>query len=563
MSIPALVSEVVLEVARPGKMPEFVPVAHNPFLLGRGAETGNHLILEDARISRNCAAIVEEHGVFRIEDRGQRHGIFVNGIRIEHRDLHDGDVIGFGLDESYRITFRSGKSQEDTVESMLTRLGSMSSVNRGGGGGGGGLSNLNLLLEATSLLHSTLPLDAVLGTMLDHAISLTRADRGALLEPDAQGVLKVRVARSSDKRDLPIENFAASQTALRQAVQRRSPIITDDVSLGGLDLQAAESIMAQQLRAIVSIPLYPVSRATAHETSPSPDNHLLGAIYLDSRGPTAFSSLDIQILAALGSEAASILDNARLVERERERQRMEQELEIGYQIQQGLLPHGLRDFPHVELTGKQIPCHSVGGDYFDVFPLGDRTAFLIADVSGHGLGAALVTTMLQGALSGMTLGVDPVMVLNHVNRFLCDHTQVGRYVTLFFGILATDGTLDYMRAGHPSPLLIRDGEVTDLYNQGSLPIGILEDAQVSASQTRLDPGDTLVLFTDGVSEATDPDGEMLEVKKLREIVADGSSKTVEELQSSIFKHVDDFTRGAEPSDDVTLLILRYRTPVAG
>jgi serine phosphatase RsbU (regulator of sigma subunit) len=540
-------------------LPEFVPVAHSPFLLGRGAESGNHLILDDPRVSRNCAAIVEERGVFRIEDRGQRHGIFVNGIRVERRDLRDGDVIGFGLDDSYRITFRSGHA-DDTVESMLTRLGSMSSINRGGGGGGG-LSNLNLLLEATSLLHSSLPLDAVLGTMLDHAISLTRADRAALMEPDAQGVLKVRLARSSDKHDLPSENFAPSQTALRQAVQQRSPIITDDVSLGGLDLQAAESIMAQQLRAIVAIPLFPVSRATAQDTGPSPQNQLLGAIYLDSRGPTAFSTLDCQILAALGGEAASILDNARLVERERERQRMEQELEIGYQIQQGLLPHGLRDFPHVELTGKQIPCHSVGGDYFDVFPLGERTAFLIADVSGHGLGAALVTTMLQGTLSGMTLGVDPVKVLEHVNRFLCEHTQVGRYVTLFFGILAPDGTLDFMRAGHPSPLLIRHGQVTDLYNQGSLPIGILEDAQVRAEQTRLDPGDTLVLFTDGVTEATDPDGEMLEIKKLREIVAGASTKPVEELQSSIFKHVDDFTRGAEPSDDVTVLILRYRTPV--
>src|SRR6516162_419545 len=123
MSIPAYVSEAVLEVARPGTLPEFLPVAHNPFLLGRGAESGNHLILEDPRISRNCAAIVEERGVFRIEDRGQRHGVFVNGIRVERRDLRDGDIIGFGLDDSYRLTFRLGQADEDSVENMLTRLG--------------------------------------------------------------------------------------------------------------------------------------------------------------------------------------------------------------------------------------------------------------------------------------------------------------------------------------------------------------------------------------------------------------------------------------------------------
>ena len=560
MSPSAFASEAILEVTRPGAVPEFVPVTRSPFLLGRGAESGNHLLLEDPRISRNCAAILAENGQFRIEDRGQRHGVFVNGIRIERRNLHDGDVIGFGLDDSYRITFRSSTAQ-DSVESMLTRLGSMSSINRGSSAGG--LANLNLLLEATSLLHSSLPLESVLATMLDHAIALTRADRGVLLEPDAHGVLKIRLARSSHKHDQAPDGIAPSQTALRQAIQQRSPIITDDLSLGGLDLQAAESIMAQQLRAIVAIPLYPVSRATTHETGPTADNQLLGAIYLDSRGPTAFSTLDCQILAALGGEAASILDNARLVERERERQRMEQELEIGYQIQQGLLPHGLRDFPHVELSGKQMPCHAVGGDYFDVFPLGERTAFLIADVAGHGLGAALVTTMLQGALSGMTLGVDPVKVLNHVNRFLCDHTAVGRYVTLFFGILAPDGTLDYMRAGHPSPLLLRKNAVTDLYTQGSLPIGILEDAQVTAAQTRLDPGDTLVLFTDGVTEAQNPDEELLETKRLREFVAEASEKPVEELLDTVLDRVNQFTRGAEPSDDVTMLILRYRTPVAG
>src|SRR6202008_162541 len=105
---------------------------------------------------------------------------------------------------------------------------------------------------------------------------------------------------------------------------------------------------------------------------------------------------------------------------------------------------------------------SVGGDYFDVFPLGEgRTAFLIADVSGKGLGAALLTTMLQGALSGMTLGTDPARVVNHMNRFLCDHAEVGRYATMFFGILSNDGTMEFISAGHPSPFLIRRGETQE------------------------------------------------------------------------------------------------------
>ena len=137
--------------------------------------------------------------------------------------------------------------------------------------------------------------------------------------------------------------------------------------------------------------------------------HFLGAVYLDSRRAAAFSKLERQILDALAVEAASILDNARLVEYERQRQRLEQELSIARDIQQALLPRGFHDYPHLTVSGVNLPCLSVGGDYFDVFPMSDdRTAFLIADVSGKGLGAALLTTMLQGALSGMTMGADPV-----------------------------------------------------------------------------------------------------------------------------------------------------------
>src|SRR5215469_2532876 len=159
----------------------------------------------------------------------------------------------------------------------------------------------------------------------------------------------------------------------------------------------------------------------------------LGVLYLDSRQPGAFSQLDRQILDAIAIEAASILDNARLVVHERERQRLEQELSIAREIQQALLPCGFLDFPYLAITGTNSPCLAVGGDYFDVFTLSDdRTAFLIADVSGKGLGAALLTTMLQGALSGMKIGAEPAGVFNHINRFFCEHSEVGHYATMFF-----------------------------------------------------------------------------------------------------------------------------------
>src|SRR5207249_2330244 len=236
-----------------------------------------------------------------------------------------------------------------------------------------------------------------------------------------------------------------------------------DLAQADVDLQAAQSIVAQRLRAVVVIPLYALSRASTQESMASiKHGEFLGVLYLDSRRPAAFSKLDRQILDALAADAASILDNARLVERERERQRMEQEINIARDIQQALLPKDFTEFPHLAVSGCNFPCLAVGGDYFDVFPIGDgRTAFLLADVSGKGLGAAIVTTMLQGALSGMTLGTDPARVFNHLNKFLCNHTEVGRYATVFFGLLDNDCHLEFINAGHPSPFLIRRGSAEE------------------------------------------------------------------------------------------------------
>jgi len=448
-TVPPLANEAVLEVASPDGARRFVRITQTPFLIGRGAETGNHLQLSDRRISRNCAAVVIEANRFYVEDRGQRRGLFVNGEKVESRELQDGDAITFGLDDSYEMFFRSAASSNETsIPNLLTRIEHITSSEPSGGG----LYKLKRLLEATALLHSQLPLDVVLGHMLDHSVSVTDADRGLLLESDTAGALKVKLARRNGGVRLPPESVSPSQTAIQLALKQQSPVITEDLAQADMDLQAAQSIVAQRLRAVVVIPLYGMTRANTQESMVNVKRgDFLGILYLDSRRPAAFSKLDRQILDALAADAASVLDNARLVERERERQRLEQEIDIARGIQQALLPRNFPDNPNFAVTGINFPCLAVGGDYFDVFPLSEgRTAFLIADVSGKGLGAAIVTTMLQGALSAMTLGTDPARVFNHVNRFLCDHSEVGRYATVFFGILDEEGRLEFINAGHPS-----------------------------------------------------------------------------------------------------------------
>jgi len=553
-------TEAILEVVAPGCAPEVVPVPHTPFLIGRGSDSGNHLQLADPRISRRCAAIVSLEGSFVLEDRGHRQGIYVNGHKVAQKVLMTGDVIEFGIEESPRLTFRE-RPAEHSVEAMLTRISTIPAGNSTLASGG--LGKLNLLLEATSLMHSSLPLDSVLGSMLDHAMSITSADRALLLEPDAEGALKVRLARGSGGRTLEPESIAPSQTALRQAVTQHAAIITDDLNLADVSLQSAQSVVIQGLRSVVAIPLYTVQHVKADASVMLAPSRLLGALYLDSRRPAAFSNLDRQILDAIGGQAASILDNARLLEREREQRRMEQELSIARDIQQGLLPQGLTDFPYLAVSGVQTPCQAVGGDYYDVFALSETsTAFLIADVAGKGLGAALLTTMLQGALSGMTLGVEPAKVFNHINRFLCDHAVVGRYATVFFGMIDAGGELEFIHAGHPSPLLVRNGQVSDVYTEGSFPVGLVDVAEFSATRMKLEHGDTLVLYTDGIVEADNTERELFGFPRLRQVVEANARASMADLQKAVLDAVADFSRGAPQADDITLLLVRYRKPDA-
>ena len=553
-------SQTFVEVIAPDESRQAFNVTHSPFLIGRG-EADNSLQLDDGRISRRCAAVVTENSIFRVEDLGNRYGVFVNGIKVERQHpLGDGDTISFGMDDSYRLVFHAGladSAEPASVANLLTRIGTISEIT--GPISADGLSRLNLLLEATSLLHSQLPLESVLGTMLDHAISITHADRGLLIEPDATGAMRVHLARGSNGDRLAVETLSPSQTAIHQAIGKQSSVITEDLNLAGLDLKAAESVIVQGLRAVVAIPLYASARAVADTDGNLRHRALLGVIYLDSRRITAFSAIDRQILDALAVQAASILDNARLVERERERQRMEQELSIARNIQQALIPQGLHDFPHLALTGVQFPCTEVGGDYFDALPFGDdRTSFMIADVSGKGLGAALVTTMLPGALSGLTMGAAPVEVFSHFNRFLCNHAQVGRYVTMFIGMIGEDGMLEYIKAGHPSPLLLRKGEVSELYDDGSFPVGLIPEAQFELARLQLEPEDTLILFSDGITEAQNLNSDLFEVSGLMQAISGKQDLSVEALQQSILDAVRDFTQGAPQSDDLTLLVVRYR-----
>jgi phosphoserine phosphatase RsbU/P len=552
--------ESFLEVIDPSGDHREVRVDRSPFLIGRSAEMGNHLQLEDKRISRVCAALVYSEGEFRLEDRGQRLGIFVNEKKIGSQPMSDGDVISFGATSSIRLVFHR-RHIDRSLPRILSSLEQAAFLE----GGSRDLRQLSLLLEATSLLQSRMPLEEVLGAMVDRALTITNADRGLLLEADGTAPMRPLFARQSGSLPLALAEMKPSQTAIAHAVAQRSSVVEGDVELAEVDFKFAQSIVGQQLRAVIAIPL--LSNPAVLPISQSPQTstgELLGVLYLDSRRPAAFSGLERQILDALAMEAASVLDNTRLVKKDRERQRLEREVAIAREIQQALLPKIFGRQPHVQVTGVNQSCLEVGGDYFDLIELENgRTAFLIADVAGKGLGAALVTAVLQGTFSALTLGQEPARVITHINRFLCSHPDVGRPATLFFGILDAGGKLEYVNAGHPLPLLVRRHQVQSVFPAESCPVGMFENEKFKTCFSKLEPGDTLVLFTDGISDAATPERDRFGFERLESVVAKNAGATLEGLQTAILGAVEEFTRGAPQADDITLLMVRFLGSAAG
>ncbi len=548
-------AEAVLEVLAPDGSRRKVPVTQCPFLIGRGAEGDNQLQLPDSRISRCCAALVYADGVYHLEDRGQRYGVFVNGKKIDVQALRDADTITFGVPDSFQLIFRTGLSEKPFAE-ILSQLEQTSAMESGARS----LRQLNLLLEATALLQSHLPLEDILAAMVDRAIGLAEADRGLLLEADPKGGLRPLLARERGARSLPAESLAPSQTAIAQAIKERRSVVEEDVAQAAVALRDARSVLGQQLRSVIAIPLHSVAHLrSGGPTASSMLGELLGVLYLDSRRPATFSGMERRLLDCLALEAAAALDNARLVRHEQEQRRLEQELEIGRRVQQALLPKGFRHFPHFQVTGINQPCLAVGGDYFDLMELSpDRIAFVIADVSGKGLGAALVTALLQGTFSAMTLGRDLPSVFAHVNRFICAHSELERYATLFFGMLDTAGRLEFINAGHPSPLLVRAGCVTSSFPAGCLPLGLFPHATFEVSSCILEPGDTLILFTDGITEAANQHDEQFRIERLRKVVERHSNAAIDELPTAILAGVEEFTCCADQDDDLTLLIIQYQ-----
>jgi serine phosphatase RsbU (regulator of sigma subunit) len=330
---------------------------------------------------------------------------------------------------------------------------------------------------------------------------------------------------------------------------------------GSGEAKAQNTIADLELRSVICVPLVRMHAGQGNTTSVlSTGAETLGMLYMDSRASAAdLAGGNRELLQTLAIEASTILENARLLEEERIKRQMEEELHLAHTIQQSLLPKSMPSTGWLRACGSSLASKDVGGDYFDVNQVHRHCwSAVVADVSGKGVSSALLASLLQGAL--ITATDQPVALrhrLERLSRFLNDRTGGEKYATIFYALLLADGTFYYINAAHCPGLLVRAADSSKSLDATGMPVGLLAGAEFPLGEEHLEPHDKIVLYSDGVTEAQNPQGEFFGKKRLREVLARHASESCTAIHDAIQAEVTAFTAGAAQSDDITLLVLEY------
>lgn len=538
-------------VINPSGVRTRVPLAPLPFQIGRHSD--NQLVLRDNRISRAHARVVEHDGRFVIEDLESRHGVWVNGVKVARHVLHNSDRVEFGVNESYKLIFTL---DGDELQKIIDQVQSASDPHRSGHAN---LGKLRALVEVARALQSSLSIDEVLTAVVDAALAVTGSERGFLMLRNGDE-LNISVARDKQGRTLSESELRVPRNLIHHALTHRREMLSMSFEDEQLTASVTGTIADLALRSAICIPLVRMNVARSEDTHYGGNDNTVGLIYMDSRAVGAdLSSGNRELLQTLALETSTILENARLLEDERTKKKLEDELAIARTIQQGLLPPALPTEGWFRATGSSIPSAQVGGDYYDVRRLsGDAWAVVAADVSGKGVSSALLASLLQGAflMAGGGPG-DVQRMFEHVNQFLIERARGEKYATVFYGEFLGNGTLRWANAGHCAPFLVRrDGRIKSLQSTG-MPVGMLEGTPFQILEFAMEPGDKVVIYSDGLTDATDPQGQSFDSGRLRQLMKDFARLDHAELHRMILGALESHTQGAPPADDVTVLVVEF------
>jgi serine phosphatase RsbU (regulator of sigma subunit) len=541
------------------------PLGEGAITIGRSASATIQIV--DKRISRHHIALRLNRDTYQVEDLGSKNGTLMNGeplvgvVKLKSGDrLQMGDtVLVFEREPGEPASGLSDSTKSSPVRLVADELGRQHQAFRVESSpiisSGERVSRevlrepferLRVLYQISDSIRGELKLDDLLEKIMDISWSVVSPYRGViLLRDEKDGTLDPVVVRSRDDEG----EITISSTIVERCIAERVAILVSDAP-SDLRFSANESIIAGKIRSAICAPIVW-------------KNEVLGVIYIDSQesGKVYYTDDEVELVSGIANQAAMAITNARLHREALDRQRLEKELEIARTIQMNLLP---RSYPEVDglcISAMSMPARKVGGDYYDFVPLEDgRVAIIIADVSGKGVPAAILTATIRASIrvESHQPGLPPVKnIVSAINRWTCRDATNNMFVTMVYAIYdPRKKTLEYTNAGHCFPLLFRPNKEYISLETGGCFLGMMEEAEYQTATVQLQPGDTLVMYTDGVTDAHNENGELLGIEKAISAIKANLHLPPEELRDAIYDTTLDFRGESEQFDDLTIIVVR-------
>lgn len=552
---------LALTIHTPGEPPRRVRVDRAALTFGRAS--ANDVFLPDRTLSRVHARLDQTPGGLVLTDLGSRNGTQLNGSRIgDPVTVRPGDRIVFGettIEVSEEVqtgtrvlidlegdradrtmistsnaiaSLRRREAREVTDAAELKRLA----------------TSLQILNEVSLALLTDIPLAELSGLILEKLFAYLEPDRGLLMLRDAGGELRPEAFRFADGID-PAD-IRLSRTLVETVTERQHGVLWIDTATDA-KLGTADSIRLQGVTSCLAAPLL------ADET-------VIGLVYLEARlGRKSFTEEDLKLLTSLANTAAIKIQNMRLQETAAAKQRIEREMALAWDVQRRLFPEVAPALPATELFGRTLPSRTVSGDYYDFFVRGDGTVdVVVADVCGKGMAASILAASVQSAFQAWAAeNFPPDRVCARLNDLVYRRTSPEKFVTFIAALYDPEtGAVVWANAGHnPGVLLRADGTHELLPAQGP-PLGLFPGNPYGSGSLTLFPGDLLVLYTDGVTEAANPDDEEFGLERLVAHARRAADRPLGRIEQEIGEGLAAFASGVPFADDRTIVLLRRLAP---
>jgi serine phosphatase RsbU (regulator of sigma subunit) len=541
-------SEITIESADGSR--QRIKVGKDRVTIGRSRDCD--IFLPDQWLSRHHAEIRRRGQSAFLADLRSKNGTLLNGERVAvERPLRHGDVISLG---EHRLTFSEDEEPpEETAAPEGTRIFSAREITdiSKPAATADDLRRQNRVLmvlhSAAKELFEHRPQPELFDKIMNLIFETVGPERCAILLLEGDPPRPV-VKASRSRQGQPIESV--SRSIARQVIQDKVSLFIPNILEDAL-FSAQDSILSTGIRSAICAPLW-------YTQSEGGGDAVIGLIYLDSLiGSRSFDDEDQTIVTLLANLAATRIENTRLLEESLEKRRMEDDMRVASEIQRGLLPSAAPVVPGYSLCGVNFPCRTVGGDYYD-FELEDgHLLFALGDVSGKGTGAALLMTMLRASVRAHWTEPTLAAAATRINRTVAQNVPANKYVTFFMGRLEPEtGRLTYVNAGHNPPVLVRGSGELETLCEGGMVLGLFDSAPYEQGEARLETGDSLVVFSDGVTETWNADDEEYGEARLVDLLVQRRGQDAEGLQASILEALEAFAPGVKASDDRTIIVLK-------